>query len=777
MQDFEKPGLFYLGKIMDPSNGELTDDLLLYESKNLTTHAMCVGMTGSGKTGLGIAVLEEAGLQKIPAIVIDPKGDLCDLLLTFPHLSPEEFKPWVDAAEGERKGMSLDAYSSFVANMWKEGLSDWGEDEERVKKFKNTVDATIYTPASNAGVPVSILRSFDAPSKEELLDPSGMREKILSMTSSLLGLIGIDADPIKSKEHILISTLIQSAWQKGVNLDISTLIHQIQKPPFSKIGALDIDTFYPPKERMNLSISLNNLLASPGFHAWMEGVPLDIDKLLYTSAGKPRIAVFSIAHLSDSERMFFVTLLLNACVGWMRKQSGTSNLRALLYMDEIFGFFPPIATPPSKLPMLTLLKQARAYGLGIFLTTQNPVDLDYKGLSNCGTWFIGKLQTERDKARVLEGLNTASNGEFDVKELDQMIALTGNRKFIMRSIYVKNPVLFNTRWTLSYLRGPLTLSQIAKLTQKSEEFISPVVKKELGAKPHVPHGVDEFFNNVSDQRKAHYEPKLLGMAKVHFVDAKKKIDLWKEVLFALPYNENEKRVNWEEGIHIPTLKDQLKKEPAANSTFEELPAGLMQQKNYDLFAKQLAASLYQSYTITVYESSLLGSVSNDTESEQEFRLRAAQDLLGKREETEKKIRGKYAVKIAGFREKIKKAEARLTQRQHRSWLQKIQTGISFAATILGTLLGGKVTKGTLSQTGTSLRRATQMGKDAGDVNLAEEEVKIYQQQLRDLESQMQMEISGLGRENLNAIQINKITLRPRKSDLAIEKIALIWWSN
>ena len=466
-QDFEKLGVFYLGKVVDPAKGGTTDELVLYPSKDLTTHAVCVGMTGSGKTGLGITLLEEAAIDKIPSIVIDPKGDLSNLLLTFPAVSPDEFLPWIDEGEAERKGMEREAYAESVAKLWKEGLAKWGEGAERIQKLRSSVEMAVYTPASKAGIPLSILSSFAAPSKELMLDPVALQDRIKSITSGILGLLGIEADPIKSREHILISSIIDQAWQKGINLDLAALIQQVQKPPFDKIGALDVDTFFPPKERMGLSISLNNLLASPGFKAWMEGEPLDIKQMLYTKEAKPKLSIISIAHLSDSERMFFVTLLLNEILSWMRSQPGTSSLRAVLYMEEIFGFFPPTAMPPSKIPMLTLLKQARAFGLGIVLATQNPVDLDYKGLSNCGTWFIGKLQTDRDKSRVIEGLKTASNGEIDSAGLDKMLASTGNRTFILRSIHEKNPILFQTRWTLSYLRGPLTLAQIDSLKDKT----------------------------------------------------------------------------------------------------------------------------------------------------------------------------------------------------------------------------------------------------------------------------------------------------------------------
>src|SRR5690606_12942136 len=215
-----------------------------------------------------------------------------------------------------------------------------------------------------------------------------------------------------------------------------------------RVGVVDLDTFFPAKDRLALGMKLNNLLASPSFASWLAGEPLDVQRLLYTADGKPRLSILSIAHLSESERMFFVTILLNEVVAWMRTQPGTGSLRAIVYMDEVFGYFPPTANPPSKRPMLTLMKQARAYGVGCVLATQNPVDLDYKGLSNAGTWFLGRLQTERDKLRVLEGLEGASaaaGASFNRQQMEALLASLGNRVFLMNNVHEDQPVLFQDR--------------------------------------------------------------------------------------------------------------------------------------------------------------------------------------------------------------------------------------------------------------------------------------------------------------------------------------------
>jgi len=466
--DYEKLGAFYLGRPYDLAAKRPQPGLVLYDSKDLVTHAVCVGMTGSGKTGLCIALIEEAALDGVPTIAIDPKGDLTNLMLTFPQLRPEDFRPWINEEDAAKKGLTPDAYAAQQAEMWKSGLSSWGEDGERVKRLKDAAEFAVYTPGSNAGIPISILASFAAPPQPLRDDAELFRERVLTTTTGLLALMGMEADPVQSREHVLVSTLLTRAWSEGQDLDIGALVGQVQKPPIARVGVMDIDSFYPEKDRQKLALALNNLLAAPGFSAWLEGVPMDIATLLRTPEGRPRVSIVSIAHLSDPERMFFVSLLLNQVLGWTRAQSGTTSLRAILYMDEIFGFFPPVATPPSKQPLLTLLKQARAFGLGIVLATQNPVDLDYKGLANTGTWLLGRLQTERDKARVLEGLEgaaTAAKAGFDRGQMDAMLAGLANRVFLMNNVHEDAPRLMESRWAMSYLRGPLTRDQIKTLME------------------------------------------------------------------------------------------------------------------------------------------------------------------------------------------------------------------------------------------------------------------------------------------------------------------------
>ncbi len=720
MEEFEKSGLFYLGKNVRTKTYELLD------AKELTTHAVCLGMTGSGKTGLGIALLEEAGLDKIPAIVIDPKGDVADLALTFPNLSPEDFAPWVNPDESPEA----------IANQWKEGLAKWDEKPERIQKFKDAVKTCIYTPASTKGIPLSIINSFEAPPEEERAD------MLMSLTSSLLGLIGISRDPIKSKEYILIATIIDQAWKEGKELDIAGLIKEIQKPAFRTIGALELDTFYPQKERMELSISLNNLLASPGFQAWMEGEPLDIQSLLYTAEAKPKLSIISIAHLSDAERMFFVTLLLNKVISWMRLQPGTSSLRAILYMDEIFGYFPPTSMPPSKLPMLTLLKQARAYGLGVILVTQNPVDLDYKGLANCGTWFIGKLQTDRDKKRVIEGLN----GAID----DKMLAEAVNRTFILRSIYKKEPILFQTRWTLSYLKGPLTLNQIAQLTVKK------TVPKAAIKPPQIVTDADEYY--AVSSKSVRFIPKFYIQAKMHFVDAKNKIDVWQNIKAA--FNQD---MSWNSKIDVGNIE--LRTTPEAGAVYDSLTTSLVQENA----AKDL---LYQNQTFDLYRAPECNLSSKCEESEGEFRARVAVALREKRDAEIAKVKERYQSKITSLQEKMKKAQGQIEVKQQKSWMGKTHGLISFGAAVLSALMGRK----SLSKAESTLKSAGRIAKESDDVSRAKESYQDLESQLEALQKEMEDALPPVTIDP-QKIELETISIRPKKSDISIEKIAILWWPS
>src|SRR6185369_1241712 len=668
MQEFEKLGVFYLGK--NKSN----EDLLLYDSKDLVTHAVCVGMTGSGKTGLCISLLEEAAIDSIPAIIIDPKGDLSNLLLTFPNLAPQDFEPWVNENDAAQQNLSVAAYAAQQAQLWKDGLAKWRQDGDRIKRLRDTADFRIYTPGSNAGIPISILKSFDAPNESVRDDNELLAERINTTVTSLLGLIGITADPLRSREHILISNILSQTWSNGRNLDIGGLIQQIQSPPMTKIGVMELDSFFPAQARLELAMALNHLLASPSFASWMEGEPLDIQQLLHTSSGKPRMSIFSIAHLGDAERMFFVSLLLNQVLGWMRTQSGTTSLRAILYMDEIFGYFPPVANPPSKLPLLTLLKQGRAFGLGVVLATQNPVDLDYKGLANTGTWYIGRLQTERDKARVLEGLEGIAAGtgqKFDKQAMEQLLAGLDKRIFLLNNVHDDAPELFETRWALSYLRGPLTRAQIKLLMDPLKASTAPAAVAAVSAPAPVasappkterailPPDVSQYYIPVRSSGDANatltYHPMLLGAAEVRYSNSKT-VEMTQQLSLLAAFADGPAGLDWSQATSIDLPVDDLESEPEANAQFAEVPADATKAKSYATWRKDLASWIYRNQRLELLESPSLEIVSNPGESERDFRVRLQQLAREQRDEAVEKLRQKYAPKFEVLEDRKRRAE-------------------------------------------------------------------------------------------------------------------------
>jgi len=425
------------------------------------THGFIVGMTGSGKTGLAIAMIEELLRQGVPVLAVDPKGDLGDLLLLFEKLDAASFEPWIDPEAAKREGKDVKTAAADTAASWAKGLADWGLSADDVAALKKSHEAVIYTPGSRAGVALNVLQSLDAPAVPFDSAEEDLRDEIAGLVAGLLGLVQIDADPLQSRESIFLSNLIEQGWRAGKGFDLESLIAAVADPPFDKIGALPVESVFPRKDRQRLMMALNNLVASPSFQAWREGEPFDIAKMLRAADGRPRLSIVYTAHLSDEERLFVTAMLLDKVKTWMRRQGGTTELRALVYMDEIFGYFPPHpANPPTKRPLLTLLKQARAQGVGVVLATQNPVDLDYKGLANIGTWMVGTLQTEQDRNRLEEGLTGASAKKSDV---DRLLEATKKRVFLLHDVHRKGPCLLNSRWAMSYLRGPLTREEISQL--------------------------------------------------------------------------------------------------------------------------------------------------------------------------------------------------------------------------------------------------------------------------------------------------------------------------
>jgi hypothetical protein len=794
MEEFEKLGLFYLGRTYDLENKKANDDLLLYDSKDLTTHAVCIGMTGSGKTGLCLSLIEEAAIDGVPAICIDPKGDLANLCLTFPGLSPSEFRPWVNLDSARQKGLSPDEYASKQASTWKNGLADWGQSGERIQRLKDSAEVLIYTPGSNAGLPVSILSSFNAPSSAILADSDLLRDRINTTVSSLLGLVGIKADPVQSREHILLSTILESAWVKNHAIDLANLIQQVQEPPVSKIGVLDIESFYSSKDRFSLVMALNNLLASPGFSTWLEGVPLDIDQILYTPTGKPRIAIFSIAHLSDPERMFFVSLLMNQILSWVRSQSGTTSLRALVYMDEIFGFLPPVENPPSKLPMLTLLKQARAYGVGMVLATQNPVDLDYKALSNAGTWFIGRLQTEQDKSRLLDGLESATagtTGRFSRQSIDKILSSLESRVFLMNNTHESAPEIFQTRWALSYLRGPLTRDDIKTLMDPIKPLIlanqlSAPTSLKTGSsdlhttqQPALPPNISDYFfpvrGSTSAEKRIIYMPKLYGIANINFQNPKTKVSTSQTFRYLTPITDKPIPVRWEDADIVEIPAEDLEKAPQKNTMFSSLPHAASKTSSYTSWTRDLTSWLYSTQTLELFSSPSLNETSKLTESEKDFRVRLQQLAREKRDETTELLRKKYASKEATLQERLRKSKQAAEKQADQAKKAKYQTAISVGSALLGAFTGRKISQTSIGRATTAMRSASRTMEESKDVARAEDTVETITKQITDLQAEFNSEVAKLGeRIDPQNETFETLVIKPRKADINLLLVSLAW---
>jgi Helicase HerA, central domain len=807
---YEKLGQFYLGRTYDMETKTPKDDLILYDSKDLVTHGVVLGMTGSGKTGLCLALLEEALMDGIPIIAIDPKGDIGNLLFTFPDLSGERLKPWVNPDDARRKGVSVDEFAQSQADMWKKGLADSGQSLDRIKKLRDSVDMTIYTPGSNAGLPVSILSSLEAPSPEIMDDRETLADRIESTVSSILALCDVEADPVQSREHILLSNIVGHCWSKGQNVTIENLVRLIQQPPIRKIGVESVDNFYPEDKRNDLAMKLNNLIASPGFAVWMEGEPLDIQRMFFTPEGKPRVSIFCIAHLSDTERMFFVALLMNQLLGWMRAQSGTTSLRAMFYMDEIYGYLPPTANPPSKKPMMILLKQARAFGLGILVATQNPVDLDYKALSNIGTWFLGRLQTERDKARVLDGLEGAVSSQgasFDRQDMERLLSGLGNRVFLMNNVHEDGPVVFNVRWIMSYLRGPLARAEIKALMDPIRPAKKTKTKSAEGEeddgfappssggggddnavrnthRPKLPEGVSEYFYPVeagADPDKLAYMPALLRSAVAVFDDAKRKINGKSSVSLVNEIDIENQKVNWDKFLNLPKDMDLAKssRDPEEGEVeYGELPSAAMKAKTYASISKDYTDWVYANHSLEVSYCPLLETYSNPGETVGDFRARMSTTARELRDKAVEELKVKSAKKVKDMEDDMMKAMTKLEEQKSQASSAKLSTVIQIGTSLLGALLGNK--SGGLSGaaglikggTITSASRAWKEGKDAA---AAEAELERMKMEYEALNKAAEEEVTKIRDQyDTNALALETTKLSPLKKNIQVTAAGILW---
>jgi hypothetical protein len=794
---------FYLGRLFDLKKGEVTADPLTYDPDDLTTHAVAVGMTGSGKTGLCIDLLEEAALQGIPAIMIDPKGDMTNALLHFPQLRPEDFQPWVNPDQARREDKTIEQAAADAADLWKNGLEKWGLGPENIQELVDSAHFSVFTPGSESGIPVNILATLTAPDLPWEKNREVLVEKISGIVMGLLGLVGLDdIDPVQSREHILLSNIFEHAWSNGKDLDITELILQIQNPPFQKLGVLELDNFFPEKERSELSIRLNNILAAPAFQSWIIGEPLDIQSLLYGEDGRPRHSVFYIAHLSDAERMFFVTLLYSAVETWMRTQKGSTSLRALVYFDEIFGYLPPVKNPPSKTPILRMLKQARAFGVGQVLVTQNPVDVDYKALSNAGTWFIGKLQTEQDKNRLLDGLEGAAPG-LDRKVYDKMISALDKRVFLMHNVHEDQPMLFHTRWAMNYLTGPLTRAQIPALNSlvgakgeiravkdSSAAPESPgkkVDKKTSSTRPNVPAGIDEFYlpNNISLNKaidaagisppqdldyQVVYKPVLLAQATIRFL--KRNYNLDHDMLTTALVREPEQqgRIRWEEWGVNPIELDVLEKQARPESRFHELVAPFTDGTKLREFEADFKDWIYHEITVFVRANEELEVYAGPQISKGEFRRLCSEAAEEKYKEEQEKVNDSYKKKLDTIKDRLLREERELEEDQSELSQRKLEEVGTHAENLLS-LLAGRRRRMT-----TSLTKRRMTSKAKADVEESLDMIDQYKEEIEDLEEERLEALEEVEEKWEDILEeVTEIPVTPFKKDILVELFGVGWF--
>jgi DNA helicase HerA-like ATPase len=777
---------FHLGKLLD--GGELVLD-----PDDLTTHAVIVGMTGSGKTGLGIVLLEEALLRGIPALILDPKGDMGNLALTFPRLSAASFRPWIDESAARDAGQTPDEYAEATAQLWKRGLAEHGIGPERIEALRAAAEVTLYTPGSEAGVPLNVIGSLKAPKLSWETDEETIRDEIEGTVTSLLGLVGIEADPLGSREHVLLSNLLEHNWRAGTDLDLGVLIGQIQQPPLRKLGVFEIDAFLPPADRNELAIRLNALVASPAFDAWGRGPALDQSVLLRTADGRPRAAVIYLAHLSDQERQLVVTLVLSRLITWMHAQSGTSELRGLVYLDEVMGFAPPTAMPPSKKPILTLMKQARAFGIGMVVATQNPVDLDYKAMANAGSWFIGRLQTERDKERVLEGLRSAAGG-VDVEALDKAIGGLEQRQFLLQSAHRDKPELFSTRWAMSFLRGPLTKEQIATLTPDTppaeEESVTvtqtPLAEDESAVAPPVAEGIPvrwldpaapwapEVGADAAGKRLQAY---LAARVNLRFDDTKAGLDTT-QVWEAL-YGPLDGGLDLDRATEVDYDDRDLRAEAPSDTAYVLPSVALDKASFFRDAAREIQRRLTDTETLELMRNAELGLYSRPGEPKEQFATRADEAAKAKADEETAKIRDRLEAKRDRLERALETSRRRVEEAATEQSSRKSTELLSGLGSVVGVLLGGKADTRTIARAGRALGGAASrrgMTTRASErKQSAEEKVELAETELEELEQEILDEVAEIDEKWVQKGEaIETVPVRLEAADVRVVETTLVW---
>ena len=800
-------GTFHIGYAIDPATGKPGADEVVVGSSDLTTHAVVTGMTGSGKTGLAVVLLEEARLAGIPTLVLDPKGDMTNLALVFPDLEPASFRPWVSEADAQAAGLSADDYAAKQATVWREGLAANGIGPDRLQALRDAGDVTIYTPGSTAGAPLNVVGSLNAPPLSWDTDAEALRDEIEGTVTSLLALVGIAADPLSSREHVLLSNLIENAWRARRDLDLGTLIGEIQSPPIRKLGVFEIDQFFPPADRTKLAFTLNGLVASPTFAAWAEGEPLDPQRLLFSDDGKARCAVVYLAHLSEEERQFVVTLVFSKLVTWMRAQEGTPDLRALVYMDEVFGYVPPSAAPPPKKPILTIFKQGRAFGLGLVLSTQNPVDLDYKAMSNAGTWLVGRLQTENDKARVLEGLRSAA-GSTDVAELDRAIGGLGKRQFLLVSAKASSPRLLATRWAMSYLCGPLTKEQIERLRPATAPASSPSATATEPARampapgpsltaPAVPALAEDETPIpppvAAGVAVSYLEPAAAWSSAVGATAGSTRLRAFLAARVSLRYDDSAANVDEQEefeAVYGPldggldlgseTQVDYDDRDFAASPppgvTFVLPQAPVAEPRFFAQTAKDIQRTLVERRPLELQRNRTLKLVSRPGESPEDFAVRCDAAAQERADVEAAKIRDRLEARRDRLSAALAQAQRRVEELDTDTRTRQANELIAGAGAVLGALFGGRRSARSMaSAVGGAASRRGMTTRTSERQETAEAKIERTTDDLTDLEQEILDEVAEIDeRWRRTAGEIDTLTIRLEATDVRVVETRLVW---
>lgn len=796
---------FYVGETLDGAR-ERTGAQVHIDPSDLTTHGVVLGMTGSGKTGLGVVLLEEALRRGIPAIILDPKGDLGNLLLTFPSLDGPSFEPWVDPAAAADQGLSVAGHAARAATKWRNGLGGWGLGTDDIAGLREGCDLQLFTPGSTAGTPLSLLGSLEAPALDWDADAETIRDEIAAWVTGLLGMVDIDADPLTSREHILISNVVEAAWRAGHTLDLPALLGQIHRPPLRKLGVFDVDTFFPEADRMKLVMRLNALVASPSFAAWLEGDALDVDNLLTAPDGRPRGSILALSHLGEKQRQFVVTLVLSRAISWMRRQPGTGSLRALIYLDEAFGFAPPTAEPPTKRPLLTLLKQARAHGLGVILATQNPVDLDYKVMSNAGTWFIGRLQTQRDKARILEAMKSSS-GEVDVNEVDALVGSLSKREFLWWSAKRPAPCLFTSRWAMSYLRGPLTRAEVGRFrapsaptapteAERTTDEQPPLAEattldrpglelaeNETNVCPEIADGIEMHWLDRGapwaaelglDVRSDRWEAAVACRVHLKYRDARAGVDTteeWECLWFPL-----QEFFDAESGYTLDYDDRDLRSDAPRDPVYVVPAAPIHTKTWWKRAAADITAWLKRTQEIELFRNKALKLYSRVDEPEAEFLARCERVAADRADDDIAKLRSTMERRLQSAQEQIATAERALTTAQAQLESRQRDEWVSGAGSILSAFFGGRSRVRSMATGVRGLsRRRSQVNTQNTRVDAAEDKLQDRYAKAHELEIDLQDKVlAAQAQWAQKAAEVETVEVGVSRSGVEIDELVLVW---